>query len=81
MENQKEIAMLENIRKAISDVFINENWRNLGLEKVDLYIEQSEDCKMLKILRKLRDLIEVYKLAAARELINQEKKRNADLKE
>jgi len=72
MENQKEIAMLENIRKAISDVFVNENWRNLGLEKVDLYIEQSEDCKMLKILKRLRNLIEVYELSMARELINQE---------
>ena len=72
MENQKEIAMLEDIRETIADVFVNENWRNLGLEKVDLYLKQSEDCKMLKILRKLRDLIEVYKLAAARELINQE---------
>lgn len=72
MENQKEIAMLEDIRKAISDVFINENWRNLGLERVDLYIEQSEDCKMLKILKRLRNLIEVYELSKARELINQE---------
>ena len=72
MENQKEIAMLEDIKETIADVFVNENWRNLGLEKVDLYIKQSEDCKMLKILKKLRDLIEVYKLAAARELINQE---------
>lgn len=72
MENQKEIAMLEDIRKSIADVFVNENWRNLGLEKVDLYLRQSENCKMLKILKKLRDLIEVYKLAAARELINQE---------
>ena len=72
LENQKEIALLENIRKAISDVFVNENWRNLGLEKVDLYIEQSEDCKMLKILKRLRNLIEVYELSMARELINQE---------
>ena len=72
MENQKEIAMLEDIRKTIADVFVNENWRNLGLEKVDLYIKQSEDCKMLKILKKLRDLIELYELASARELIKQE---------
>ncbi len=72
MENQKEIAMLEDIRETIADVFVNENWRNLGLEKVDLYIKQSEDCKMLKILKKLRDLIELYELASARELIKQE---------
>ena len=38
MENQKEIAMLEDIRETIADVFVNENWRNLGLEKVDLYL-------------------------------------------
>lgn len=72
MENQKEIAMLEDIRETIADVFVNESWRNLGLEKVDLYIKQSEDCKMLKILKKLRDLIELYELASARELIKQE---------
>lgn len=72
MENQKEIAMLEDIRKSIADVFINENWRNLGLEKVDLYLRQFENCKMLKILKKLRDLIELYELASARELIKQE---------
>lgn len=72
MENQKEIAMLEDIRKSIVDVFVNENWRNLGLEKVDLYLRQSENCKMLKILRKLRDFIELYELASARELIRQE---------
>ena len=72
MENQKEIAMLEDIRESIADVFVNENWRNLGLEKVDLYLRQSENCKMLKILKKLRDLIELYELASARELIKQE---------
>lgn len=72
MENQKEIAMLEDIRETIADVFVNENWRNLGLEKVDLYMKQSEDCKMLKILRKLRNLIELYELSSARELIRQE---------
>lgn len=72
MENQKEIAMLEDIRETIADVFVNENWRNLGLEKVDLYLRQSENCKMLKILRKLRDFIELYELASARELIREE---------
>lgn len=72
MENKKEIAMLEDIRETIADVFVNESWRNLGLEKVDLYIKQSEDCKMLKILKKLRDFIELYELASARELIRQE---------
>ncbi len=72
MENQKEIAMLEDIRETIADVFVNENWKNLGLEKVDLYLRQSENCKMLKILRKLRDFIELYELASARELIREE---------
>ena len=72
MENQKEIAMLEDIRETIAVVFVNENWKNLGLEKVDLYLRQSENCKMLKILRKLRDFIELYELASARELIRQE---------
>ena len=72
MENQKEIAMLEDIRETIADVLVNENWRNLGLKKVDLYIKQSDNCKILKILKKLRNLIEVYELAKARELIRQE---------